>query len=421
MVCYSFMNNRTMKKINALLCVILVIVFSSCSPTGEKTAKGMSLETLPSPAGENASLPYLVTGEDGNVYFSWVEKKDSNWVELKYAILKGDSWSEPQLIAKGNDWFVNWADYPMLAVDNEGNMISNFLAKSSSGTYSYDVNIVYKPSGGEWSDPIIPHTDGTPTEHGFVTMLPQNDSKFLLSWLDGRNTGGGDHGSDDGHGAGGAMTIRTALLDMQGNLTKESELDNRVCDCCQTGGTMTTSGPVIAYRDRSEDEIRDISFVKLVNQEWSEPQTVNTDNWEIAGCPVNGPRLTSNGGMTAIAWFSAADGEAKVKMAFSGDLESFSEPILVDDTSPLGRVDIILLDPETAMVSWLDNEGVPAIKYRTIKSDGTTGQPMILSETSESRGSGFPQMTIQDGKVYFAWTSSDKEKGTEVMMARLPE
>lgn len=405
----------------ALITLVLSIVWAACSsPQSENQGKpndGVSF--IESPAGENASLPYLVTGEDGNLYFSWVEKKDSNWVELKYSMLRDDKWAEPQLIARGNDWFVNWADYPMLAVDNAGNMISNFLAKSTSGTYSYDVNIVYKPVGGEWSNPLIPHKDGTPTEHGFVTMLPNNDGTFLLSWLDGRNTGGGDHGSEDGHGAGGAMTIRTAALDMQGNLTEEAELDNRVCDCCQTGGAMTASGPVIAYRDRSEEEIRDISFVKLVNQKWSEPQTVNTDNWEIAGCPVNGPRMTSKGDAVAIAWFSAAEGQAKVQMAFSSDTEAFNDPILVDSTSALGRVDIILLDEETAVVSWLDNEGTPAIKYRTIKSDGTASDSILLAETSESRGSGFPQMTVVDGTIYFAWTSYDKEKGTNVRMAKL--
>ena len=379
----------------------------------------MGLEALQSPSGENASLPHLVTGENGNLYFSWVEKKDSNWVELKYSMLKEGKWTAPQLIAKGNDWFVNWADYPMLAVDNAGNMVANFLAKSSSGTYSYDVNIVYKPAGGEWSNPIIPHKDGTPTEHGFVTMLPQNDETFLLAWLDGRNTGGGDHGSEGGHSSGGAMTIRTAVLGMNGALTGEAELDNRVCDCCQTGGTITADGAVIAYRDRSAAEIRDISFVKLSNSTWSNPQTINDDNWNISGCPVNGPRMTSLGNTVATAWFTAADGQANVKIAFSSSSDSFAEAIVVDETSPLGRVDVILLDEETAMVSWLDNQGKPAIKYRTVKSDGTMNEPAIVSETSESRGSGFPQMTSLDGQVYFAWTSYEEGKGTEVMLSKL--
>ena len=408
-----------MKRIHTILILLAAIAFSNCSTTSESDNKQMGLEALQSPAGENASLPYLVTGEDGKLYFSWVEKKDSGWVELKYSILEGDSWTDPELIAKGNDWFVNWADYPMIAVDKDGNMIAHYLAKSSAGTYSYDVNVVYKPQGEVWSNPVIPHKDGTPTEHGFVTMLPQNDGTFRLAWLDGRNTGGGEHGSEGGHGSGGAMTIRTAVLDMNGELSEEAELDDRVCDCCQTGGIMTANGAMIAYRDRSEDEIRDISFVKFTNSKWSDPQTINDDNWNIPGCPVNGPRMTSLGNIVATAWFTAAEGQAKVKIAFSNS-ESFGESIIVDETSPLGRVDVILLDEQTAIVSWLDNEGTPAIKYRTIKSDGTMTEPVIVSETSESRGSGFPQMTILDGRVFFAWTSYQEGKESEVLMSGLP-
>ena len=47
-------------------------------------------------------------------------------------------------------------------------------------------------------------------------------------------------------------------------------------------------------------------------------------------------------------------------------------------------------------------------------------EPVIVSETSESRGSGFPQMTILDGRVFFAWTSYQEGKESEVLMSGLP-
>lgn len=395
---------------------LIPFLILACTPNENKEQSVDDLTIIEAPAGDNASLPYLVTGEDGLLYFSWVEKQDSGWVELKYARLEGSTWTNPELIASGSDWFVNWADYPMIAVDKEGNMTAHYLAKSSSGTYSYDVNVVYKPIGGEWSSPLIPHKDGTPTEHGFVTMLPQNDGTFRLAWLDGRNTGGGEHGSEDGHGSGGAMTIRTAVLDMQGNLTEEAELDNRVCDCCQTTGAMTAKGPMFAYRDRSEGEIRDIAYVSYSNSTWTAPQKINDDNWNIAGCPVNGPRMSVLGNTVATAWFTAGEGQPKVKIAFS-NLDSFGNPFLIDESSPLGRVDVILLDDKTAMVSWLDNEGTPAIKYRLVKSDGTMTAPQTVSATSEARNSGFPQMTKAGDQVYFAWTNYQKGGESSIKMS----
>ncbi|WP_420317856.1 hypothetical protein [Ekhidna sp.] len=396
-----------MKSLTILTIISIALV--SCQSGKEEKKEMTALKKIESPTGSNASLPYLIKGGDSRLYMSWVEKRDSGWIDLKYSILSSDSWSAPELIASGNDWFVNWADYPMMAVDNKGNMIAHFPAKSSSGTYSYDVNVVYKPVGGEWSQPVIPHNDGTPTEHGFVTMLPKNDGTFLLSWLDGRNTGGGDHDSHDSHGGGGAMTIRTATLDMTGNLTQEAELDSKVCDCCQTGGAMTSSGPVIVYRDRSEEEMRDMSFVRFIGNDWSEPQTVNSDGWKIAGCPVNGPRIAAFENTTATAWFTAAEGIAKVKVAFMDDSgESFQEPIIVDDSVSVGRVDIVMIDNQSAYVSWLDLEGErPLIKFRKVSSDGSLEKPVVVSETSASRGSGFPQMEVIDGTLFFAWTMVD--------------
>ncbi|MEQ9465917.1 MAG: exo-alpha-sialidase [Ekhidna sp.] len=398
-----------MKLLSAL--IIASLLLSSCQKNQEKATENSALQNVESPAESNASLPYLIKGGDDLLYMSWVEKRDSGWIDLKYSVQKEDIWQTPEAIASGNDWFVNWADYPMMAVDKQGNMIAHFLAKSSSGTYSYDVNVVYKPVGGEWSEPIIPHDDGTPTEHGFVTMLPKNDGTFLLSWLDGRNTGGGDHDSG-GHGGGGAMTIRTATLDMMGNLTQKAELDSRVCDCCQTGGAMTLGGPVIVYRDRSEEEMRDMSFVRFVDNNWTESKAVNSDGWKIAGCPVNGPRIAAYENTTATAWFTAAEGIAKVKVAFMDDSgASFQEPIIVDDSVSVGRVDIVMIDNQSAYVSWLDLEGeTPLIKFRKVSKNGSMNDPIIVSETSASRGSGFPQMELIDGTLFFAWTNVEEDK-----------
>lgn len=397
--------------------IIVAIFVISCQPTKKRTEETSILTSIESPSGSNASLPYLIKGGDNLLYMSWVEKRDSGWIDLKYSMFKENAWQESEVIASGNDWFVNWADYPMMAVDNRGNMVAHFLAKSSAGTYSYDVNVVYKPAGRQWSEPIVPHDDNTPTEHGFVTMLPNNNGTFLLAWLDGRNTAVGDHNSHDSPAVGGAMTIRSGIIDMNGNITNEAELDSRVCDCCQTGGTMTAQGPIFVYRDRSEEEVRDMSFVRLINDTWTESKVVNSDGWNIAGCPVNGPRIASFENTTAAAWFTAAGGVAKVKVAFMNDSgEAFQEPVIIDDSVSVGRVDIVMLDAQTAVVSWLDLENEkPLITYRKVSLDGTMTKPVIVAETSASRGSGFPQMEILDGELFFTWTNVEVG-GTTVLL-----
>ena len=408
-----FSIDETIYRMKFLLSLSITMFLVACTP--EKGKSG--LQEFQIPVSQNSSLPYLVKGGDGSLYFSWVEKKDSSWVELKYSKLENGNWSQPKLIAKGNDWFVNWADYPMVAIDSEGNMMAHFLAKSSVGTYSYDVNIVRKKSGeDQWSEPIIPHKDGTPTEHGFATMLPKENGNFQIFWLDGRNTGGGDHRSHNG----GAMTIRTAVMNMDGNLTEEAELDNRVCDCCQTTGANTNSGPVILYRDRSEMEIRDLSIVRKVNQIWTESAPVFLDNWNIEGCPVNGPRADAIGNNLGIAWYTASNNQPKVKVIFSEDGGvTFNQQILIDESSPLGRVDMAMIVENQGLVTWLATTDSKSVIYgKVVNADGSMKESFIISETKESRASGFPQLAIHDGYAYFAWTMPE-EPDSSIQMARL--
>lgn len=379
--------------------LLLALVLSLCSQPKEETS--ILVQGVDSPAVSNSSLPYLIAGDDGNLYMSWIERGDSNQIAFKFSVLEDEGWSAPELIAEGDNWFVNWADYPMMAVDKDGNKIAHYLAKSSIGTYSYDVNLVLKGQDSTgWSQPIIPHKDGTPTEHGFVTILPNNDDSFSLAWLDGRNTGGGDH-SDHGHG--GAMTLRTAVIDLNGKISQETELDGRVCDCCQTSGVMTYNGPVFVYRDRSVDEVRDMAYVSKNDSIWIEPKLVAMDNWNIAGCPVNGPRMDASDSTIVVAWYTAALSRPTLKAAFkTGD--DFMAPILIDETSPVGRVDVVMIDEQTAAVSWLDGGDKPAIKYRLVNKTGSMSPVYVVADISQERGSGFPQMEYHENSLFFAWT-----------------
>ncbi|MEM6359002.1 MAG: exo-alpha-sialidase [Bacteroidota bacterium] len=398
----------------------LLFILSSC--TKNEVSEESELESIPSPTGTNASLPYLVTGANGNLYLSWVEQSGDTAI-LKYAMLNDNAFGQTETIASGTDWFVNWADYPMMAVNSKGDMMAHYLAKGSSGTYSYNVNIVLKPSdSSQWSKPIIPHSDGTPTEHGFVTMLPLSDNNFALAWLDGRKTGETDH-VDHSNMSNGAMTIRTAVMYVDGKIQAEAELDNRVCDCCQTTGVLTNNGPVFFFRDRSNDEIRDIARVRKTETGWSTPETLYNDNWKINGCPVNGPRADIVGNTIAVVWFSAPEGNGSVKLAFSKNAGvSFQPPIVIDSIQPLGRVDVVMINEQEAAVSWLAKEGADVvIKAQQVSITGEKQKPITIAKTSEARGSGFAQMALYNSQLFFAWTDFGEDEKKNIRIARLGE
>lgn len=385
--------------------------FGSCAsePSKGKAGQTVELQAMGSPADSVSAEPYLFTDKNEVVYLSWVTK-EAKKSTLKYAVLKDDKWSEPLVMASGNDWFVNWADYPLIASDGSNNLIAHFLEKSEKGTYTYDVKIITSSDQGKsWSQPLLLHDDGKKAEHGFVSIVPYGENYFI-SWLDGRNAAmEGAKGHHGGHH--GEMTARGAIVDKTGKKIEEWELDNRVCDCCQTSAAITASGPVVVYRDRSNNEIRDMSIVRFVNGQWTAPQTIFADNWKIEGCPVNGPRVAAQGNSLVVAWFTSPEKNAQVKVAFSKDGgATFAAPVKMDDGKTIGRVDIELLDENTAMVSWMEGAVIKAAK---VYSNGRKDAPVIVASTSESRSSGFPQMTKANNKIIFAWTD-DKEKKIKV-------
>ena len=384
-------------------------IFSCTNNNSEKKADSTEVKQLASPVADSSAEPYLFTNKNGVVYLSWVQKKGKE-SSLQFSTFDNEQWSQPVEVSSGKNWFVNWADYPVISSDSSGHMLAHFLEKSDTAKFTYDIKLVASTDAGKtWGSSTILHDDGKKAEHGFVSITPYND-QFFVSWLDGRKTAmEADEGHHEGHH--GEMTLRGALLDKTGIKTKEWELDGRICDCCQTSIAITSNGPVVVYRDRSTEEIRDMSIVRFINGEWTEPKTIFADQWKIAGCPVNGPRADAIGNHLAIAWFSMLGSKAQVKVIFSEDGgATFKEPIQVDEGKPIGRVDIVMLDEKTAMISWMEGSTIKALK---INADGTKGKSIIIAESSDSRASGFPQMTRSGKRLIFAWTD-DKEKTIKV-------
>ena len=387
-----------------LLLIFCIVLVASCANNEKnKSNSAENLKVLASPTDSTSAEPFLYTDPNGVVYLSWIQKqKDSAY--LKFSTLTEGKWSEPSVISTGKNWFVNWADYPMLISDEKNNSLAHILEKSDSGVYTYDVKILTSADKGKtWSKSKILNEDGKKAEHGFVSMQLYGDNYFL-SWLDGRNAVMDTASHEDHHGQ---MTLRAAVLDKQGVKSDEWELDERVCDCCQTTTALTTNGPIVAYRDRSENEIRDVSIVRLINGKWTKPQSIFADNWKIEGCPVNGPRADALDNNLAIAWFSAANKTGEVKVVFSKDGGiSFTQPYRIDEGEAIGRVDLVMLDNNSAMVSWMEGGIIKAIK---IFSDGKKEFPIVISTSTSSRASGFPQMTKSGNNIFFAW-SDEKEK-----------
>ena len=397
-----------------LRCTVLLVV-AACSPS--ERAPIAAFTELPSPAALRSGEPFLTTDSAGAVHMTWIERTGDSTHAVRYARLDGNAWSTPATIVDRRDLFVNWADYPAVIVTPSGRLLAHWLQRSGTGRYAYDVRVAQSTDrGATWSEGQVLHTDRSAGEHGFVALWLAPGDSVRAAWLDGRNMASGH----DAH-ATGAMSVQSVAVAPTGALGTEQPVDLRSCECCQVAATVTPSGPVVAYRDRTEDEIRDIAVVRQVGGQWSQPAIVHADGWKIAACPVNGPALASRGDTVAIAWFTGAQDTARVHVAFSVDAgRTFSAPVRVDGGTPAGRVGITFNAAGDAIVSWLERVPPEAaeVRVRRVARSGEMGTPLTVSRTSAARASGFPRIVRSGSSLVAAWTVPGDS--ARVMLGRLP-
>jgi len=404
-----------------MVCLSVLLSVVACDNAQQHSISESAVESLPSPALDGSGEAHLAVGRDGSVVMSWLEP-DGNGHALKFSTLHERTWQPPRTVARSDSWFVNWADFPSVEPISETVWAAHWLDKQPGGRYAYNVTMsISEDAGATWSAPFTPHTDGTATEHGFVSLYRLDDGIGAL-WLDGRNM------AEDIPNEGGVverkmegMTLRSASISTGGTIKKSDLVDELTCDCCQTDVAVGPQGPIAVYRNRSSDEIRDVYVARSIDGAWQAAQRVANDGWQIAGCPVNGPAIAIQGNTVVVAWFTGANNESVVRMSRSEDTaKSFSFPIDIDSSRPLGRVDIALLENGDSVVSWLrkNSDGTGEISIRKISAEGIVGPARIVAETSASSMSGFPQMVLSGEYLFFAWTDTSDQQ-SRILTARL--
>lgn len=401
----------------------LSIVCASCVDMDTNSFVLGELESLDPPLEEGSLWPALSVNGD-EIVLSWQESDDGESWFVKTATMSEVGWSPAHTVAQSEperQFFVNWADFASVRPVGDGILSAHWLVRGPAGGYDYGIRFARSTDGGAtWTEPWTPHEDGTATEHGFVSKFPLSGGGVGMVWLDGRNTAGG-HGSG-GETSRGAMTLRYRSIGGNGVPGPEELVDESICDCCQTDAAMTSLGPVVVYRDRTNEEIRDIYVTRLVDGKWTPGTPVHEDLWVIPACPVNGPAVAAMDQDVAVAWFTGGQEDPRVQVVFSGDTgETFGLPTRVDDGNPLGRVDVVLLRDGSAVVAWMERKSEGAeVRVRRVTPEGGASSVAVVTTTSPGRDSGFPQM-IQDakGRIVFAWTQTGD--APQIRMARTVE
>lgn len=410
----------------AVLPVLMLAGCTQAPPAPAPVVAGdLAIQDWPLPAPVGAAQPDLAVAPDGRVLLSWISSGQGRRPALQIAEAYPDGrWEGPRTVAVGNAMFTNWADTPHITATADRALWAHWLQKSGQAPYAYDIMLVRSLDHGmNWSAQRKVHDDATLTEHGFVALWPQGQSSVGVAWLDGRDTveaatmtpagqdahAGHAEAHAGGHGAdSGAMTLRAAVFDGSLRPSVETRIDAMVCDCCQTDAAASGDGAVLVYRDRTDQDIRDIYAVRFDGKAWSAPVRVHADDWTMPACPVNGPSVAAHGDAVAVAWYTGAAGTVTVKLARSTDGgATFAAPVAVDAGEAVqGRV-AVAMDARQVWIVWMREEaGAQSLWLARYAPDLSRElQRVKLADVLGSgRATGFPKLVLDGTGARVVWT-----------------
>lgn len=376
-----------------------------------------TVERIDFATGDKAAQPSVAVLADEGFVVTWQER-DGDGHALRFAVLDRRGIERRRgLVSTGPGRFVNGADFPSLAVLDNGDWVTHWLQKTAKGTYAYEIRMTRsRDAGRTWDAPIVIHRDATPTEHGFVSFVPDGGDRVRIVWLDGRRMAA----SADAHGegAGEEMTLRSAVIGRDGKPRDEHELDALTCACCQTDMARGATVTVAAYRDRTREELRDIGVLRHDGKAWSTPSLAHADDWKMPACPVNGPALAAHGDRFAVVWPTMASGEMQVLAAFGPRGEFGAPVVLASGPNELGRVDATAWGRDGLLVTRVASDaGAPALWLSELDANGVQQR---ASKIAAPVG-GYPRLARRADVALVAWTEpvAGKPGETRVALARI--
>lgn len=394
-----------------LAAVPLTSLLAGCQPKTRVPSKAYEWQELAGVAPEGSICPRVSSVPDGAFVLSWLEPKEGGTAAFRLATWRRGVWSAPVTIAEGQPFSRDRAAAPGVVALSNRNLVAYWSQKRPYDSSRYEIELLVAVSndgGDHWTTPaLVNRAVAQPGEdNGYASAAALDESEAALVWLDGRNWEKEKR-----------VTLRSRRVKRDGSMSDTTLLDGDTCTCCSTSIVRTPSGLLAAYRGHTPDNIRDISLVRHANGGWSQPQIAHPDHWHIEACPVNGPHLDADGERAALVWFSGAQDQAVVKLAFAQNGGgAFSAPIRIDSGKPIGRAQVVLLADGSAIGLWLENDsGTTRLVARRMRPDGRGEAPF---EVTRSTNLGFPHTAQATDGLVVTWADAAQVSRVHVGLLR---
>lgn len=367
----------------------------------------VKVEPLPNPSGAKSLQAHWSSTPDGGALLSWLEKSSGDSLSLKYSIRRGEKWSEPRTIVANRQFFRQPAESPSVIAFPGGSLLAEWVETGDGEAENLFVSA--SSDGIKWTTPVMAHKDRSPVQHALASIVASGDKEASLVWLEALK------------GEDAPSALKRTIVSSDGKILKEETLDSDVCTCCPTSIAKTAKGLIVAYRDHTPQDIRDIGVVRFEGGHWLPSHILNPDKWEINACPVNGAAVAARDNRVAIAWYTEAQDMPRTQLMLSSDGgATFGKPIRISAGNSFGHTSVALDEQGGAVVSWLEegkgDDGVRLLARR-VTAAGVAGPVTQVAQGSRS-SVGYPRL-LQVGKdAWIAWGNSG---ASNIQTARLTQ
>jgi hypothetical protein len=371
------------------------------NPANEIKNPNITIVELPELTIEGGKYPTITQAGDVLYVNYFITKNDITRLEQRRVI--NGTFTSPTLISASEDLMVNWADRPRFALGHDDSSLVTWLESNGHG---YGIKYMFsRESGAAYTEAKWLHQDQKGSEHGFVSLVPLKLGGFFAVWLQG-----GAFGADNAY----QTSLMGLVINADGVLGDEFVLDDKVCDCCDTDAEIFDSGNVVVtFRDRSDDEERDIYYVRgnpLDPDSFSGAKPISLDEWKPNGCPVNGPAIASLGRHTAaLTYCNKQWSTPRLQIAQSnGGGKKFGLVTILSAKDTIGRADIAYLPEGIPVAAWLHTiEDEVWWVARAVPRKGMAGPREKISKSSIARNSGFISLASTATGVIACYNDGD--------------
>jgi hypothetical protein len=308
----------------------------------------------------------------------------------------------------------------------EPGIVVVWTTKGNTGTRL--VSAESRDGGKTFASPaLVPGTDAA-GNRGWESVAIERDGRVAALWLDHRETAsGGMSGAHAGHAAHQAgahqaepkadgvarAQLSKLFFGRLGETAAPTAITGGVCYCCKTALVTGADGALYAaWRHVYPGNRRDIAFTvsRDAGRSFSAPVRISEDQWQLDGCPENGPAMAVDASNRVhVVWPTLVQESGRETLALfyamSRDGRTFTPRVRIPSAGAAYHPQLTLSRTGTLVVAWEQAGSGPRrirVAEATPVTAGTvTFRPTALPGADEGT---YPTLASTPDGIVAVWT-----------------